>query len=64
MTKLIWQKPYRGPFNRKLADDLVTDLKNVADPDANAIYDAKLRKRRNTTQFDVYIKTDKPVVHS
>jgi len=58
-TKFIWQKPYVGPFNRKLAEDLVSDLKGVSNPDVNAIYDATLRKRRNTQQFDVYIKTDK-----
>lgn len=55
--KYIWKKPYVGPFKKAEAEKLAQDLKAVADPEKNDIYDAIIRKRRNQDMFDVLIKT-------
>jgi len=55
--KHIWQKTYKGPFSKKEAEGLVQNLKDVANPDINSIYDAAIRKRRGSNKYDVFIKT-------
>ena len=54
-----WVKPYRGPFKKSEALAICEDLKKTANPDVNGIYDATIRRRGNTQQYDVYIKTEK-----
>lgn len=55
--KLIWKKPYVGPFDKGLAEKLAQDLRDVAKPDENDIYDAKIRRRGKTDKWDVFIQT-------
>lgn len=57
--KFTWKKPYVGPFERAFAKKLAKDLKDVANPEKNDIYDAVVRKRKNTEKYDVLIKTSK-----
>jgi len=57
MTKFKWQKPYRGPFKKAEALAYCEHLKKTSKPEVNGIYDATIRRRRNTQQYDVYIKT-------
>jgi len=53
-----WRKAYRGPFERKEADELVRCFKKIANPEVNLIYDADTRKRKGE-EFDVLILTEK-----
>lgn len=60
MTTTKWQKVYVGPFKKAEAVAIAQDLRNVAKPDVNDIYDARVRSRRGKAdQFDVFIKTTK-----
>lgn len=59
--KLIWKKPYVGPFAKGLAEKLVQDLRDVAKPDENDIYDAKIRRRGKTDKWDVFIQTSNDI---
>lgn len=55
--KFNWKKPYVGPFEKGLAEKLAKDLRDVAKPEVNDIYDAKIRQRGKTGKYDVFIKT-------
>jgi len=57
VTTLTWKKTYKGPFIRSESLGLVQNLREISDPDINLIYDARIRSRRNTNKYDVYIKT-------
>ena len=57
MRILKWQKVYKGPFNKKEAQEIAGDLRKTADPQKNLIYDARVRSRKGGKGFDVYIKT-------
>lgn len=66
MTLTKWQKPYKGPFRRLEAIKIASELRGVANPDINGIYDARVRVRNyEKGQYDVFIKVtkhyDKPV---
>lgn len=64
MEKSKWEKAYKGPFTKKLADGIVNDLKVIANPEKNGIHDAEARKRISSkyeepkNEYDVYIKVD------
>lgn len=59
MIKFKWQKPYRGTFKKAEALAIWEDLKKTDRPDINGIHDVMIRRRRNTQQYDVYIKSEK-----
>jgi len=51
-----WKKAYRGPFKKLEATMLAQELKDIASPQVNGIYDAKIRKVKLSNQYDVYIQ--------
>lgn len=57
-VKLIWQKTYVGPFKKAEAEKLAEEVRKIANPEKNLIYDAKIRRRKNSIKYDVYIKTE------
>ena len=57
MRNIKWEKAYKGPFPKKEALDLVAHFRNIANPDVNGIYDARIRSRKGGKSFDVYIRT-------
>jgi len=59
ISKTHWVKAYRGPFSKKTALNLVEDLKKIANPELNDIYGVKKRRRNDSENYDIYIKTSK-----
>lgn len=45
-TKLIWEKVYKGPFEKEEAEKLAEGIRAVAKPEVNLIHTAKIRMRR------------------
>lgn len=61
MPRTKWEKAYHGPFQKDEALKLVEGLREVANPDKNLIYDARLRVRTTRRsdmekRYDVFIK--------
>lgn len=59
MKKTIWVKPFVGPFTKEEAETLAADLKKVAEPAKNLIYNAEARPRKEPGMFDVMVLTIK-----
>lgn len=58
MPKLKWEKVYKGPFAKAEAEGLAQGLREIAKPAENLIYDAGIRRRPKSENYDVFIKTE------
>jgi len=59
MRTLRWEKVYKGPFEKKEAQEVASELRSKASVEKNGIYDARVRSRKGGKGYDVYIKTSR-----